>query len=163
MPTERALSVIPLGRDEANELVARWHRHHKPTQGYKFAIGLKQGNELVGALIAGRPVARMSDDGLTLEVTRVVVREGVKNGCSKLYGAVRRAAFAMGYKRVLTYTLATEPGTSLVAAGWFNRGTTGGGSWSRPSRARDDKHPLEPKTRWETVPEGSPGSPEWSS
>lgn len=141
--------MFPLGRDEANELVAKWHRHHKPTQGYKFAIGLKMDGEVVGALIAGRPVARMSDDGLTLEVTRVVVREGVKNGCSKLYGSARRAAFALGYKRVLTYTLSSEPGTTLQAAGWHTTGTTSGGSWSRPSRARDDKHPLEAKIRWE--------------
>lgn len=145
------LSCVPLGRDEANELVRRFHRHHRPVVGYKFAIGLKLGDELVGAAIAGRPVARQSDDGLTLEVTRVVVREGVKNGCSKLYGAVRRAAFAMGYRRVLTYTLGSEPGTSLVAAGWLQTGLTDGGSWSRPSRARLDLHPLEPKARWEAV------------
>lgn len=149
--TKGTLRVVPLGRDEANELVRAFHRHHGPVVGYKFAIGLKQGEELVGAAIVGRPVARHNDDGLTAEVTRVVVKDGIKNGCSMLYGACRRAAFGMGYKRVLTYTLQSEPGVSLRAAGWVQTAVTGGGSWSRPSRARFDAHPLEPKTRWEAV------------
>lgn len=148
---ERTLTLRPIGRDEANELVRRFHRHHKPVQGYKFAVALERDGEKVGAAIAGRPVARNNDDGTTLEVTRLVVREGVKNGCSMLLGAIRRAAFALGYMRVLTYTLRSESGVSLMAAGWVQTGVTDGGSWSRPSRGRTDKHPLEAKVRWEAV------------
>lgn len=96
----------------------------------------------------GRPVSRMLDDGLTLEVTRVA-SDGTPNACSMLYGACRRATFALGYKKLVTYTLGTEPGSSLHGAGWKLIGEAGGGSWSRGSRPRVDSHPLQSKLRWE--------------
>jgi len=144
-----AIDVVPLSIKAAKEVVAKWHRHHKPPQGALFAVGISVDGEVVGAAIIGRPVARMLDDGETAEVTRCVVKEGVKNGCSRLYGAACRAAFALGYRRVITYTLASESGVSLKASGWRLLGTAGGGSWSRPDRVRDDKHPTEPKFKWE--------------
>lgn len=98
----------------------------------------------------GRPVARALDDGLTLEVNRVAT-DGAKNACSALYGAAWRAARALGYRRLVTYTLATEPGTSLDAAGWKVVGQVTGRSWSCPSRPRDDKHPTTNKVRWEVA------------
>ncbi|MBW6523475.1 hypothetical protein KZ810_08180 [Sphingomonas sp. RHCKR47] len=88
------------------------------------------------------------DDGRTLEVTRLCTT-GHRNACSFLYGAAARAAFALGYSRIGTYILKREPGTSLAAAGWKLIGETPGKSWSVPSRARQDKHPIEPKLRWE--------------
>jgi hypothetical protein len=93
----------------------------------------------------------MLDDGWTAEVIRVAVLEGQRNACSKLYSAAKRAAQAMGYRRVLTYTLASEPGSSLKAAGWVPKGLTGGGSWSRPSRPRVDTAQLEQKQLWEAI------------
>ena len=39
------LKARPLTRDKANELVKLWHRHHKPVQGYRFAIGAEVGRE----------------------------------------------------------------------------------------------------------------------
>ncbi|MBO0750453.1 MAG: hypothetical protein J2O44_08505 [Porphyrobacter sp.] len=87
---------------------------------------------------------------MTLEVTRLCTN-GHRNACSFLYGAAQRAAFALGYRRIGTYVLKSEPGTSLAAAGWKLIGETRGGSWSRPSRARADKHPLEPKLLFERV------------
>lgn len=143
------MNIRPLTITEANELVARFHRHHRPVVGALFAIGLEVDGSTVGAAIVGRPVARHLQDGRTAEVTRVVVPEGYKNACSMLYGASARAAKAMGYKRLLTYTLESEPGTSLKAAGWKQTLTTQGGSWSRSARPRFDEHPLEPKRRWE--------------
>jgi hypothetical protein len=92
----------------------------------------------------------MRDDGDTLEVTRLAT-DGHKNACSFLYGCAARAAFALGYARIGTYTLPIEGGASLRAAGWRLMGERGGGSWSRDSRPRDDKAPTETKFLWEKV------------
>lgn len=102
----------------------------------------------VGVAIVGRPVSRHRDDGLTAEVTRLCT-DGTKDACSFLYGAAARAAFALGFKRIGTYILAKEPGTSLTAAGWRLIGETPGRSWSVPSRPRVDKHPLQKKLLFE--------------
>lgn len=134
--------------DEANAFVSNLHRHHKPVVGHLFSIGAVLNDELVGVCIVGRPVSRMRDDGRTAEVTRLCT-DGTKNACSFLYGAAARAAFALGFHRIGTYILATEPGTSLTGAGWRLIGETKGGSWSRPSRGRTDKHPTEPKLLFE--------------
>jgi hypothetical protein len=133
---------------DANAFVAEHHRHHKPVVGHRFSIGAVKGEQLVGVAIVGRPVARMRDDGQTVEVTRLCT-DGTKDACSFLYGACARAAFALGFKQIGTYILATEPGTSLTAAGWRLIGETKGGSWSRPSRGRTDKHPTQAKFLFE--------------
>lgn len=142
------MSLHKIELKEANEFVAALHRHHKPIIGHKFSLGAVLGEQLVGVAIVGRPVARMRDDGDTLEVTRLCT-DGTKNACSFLYGAAARAAFALGYHRIGTYILASEPGTSLTASGWKLLGERGGGSWSRGSRPRSDKAPLERKQLFE--------------
>ena len=143
------LRVVPISLRAANAYVAENHRHHPATRGHKFSVAVRdQHDELRGVAIAGRPVARMLDDGETLEVLRVCT-DGTKNACSMLYGAVRRAAIAMGYPpaRVFTYTLATEPGTSLHAAGWRRDAESRGGEWGRTERPRET-HNSDPKIRW---------------
>lgn len=147
------LTIVPIDLGEANAFVRRWHRHHGPVVGAKFCIGLAEPKEglICGVAIVGRPNARALQDGWTLEVTRVAT-DGTKDACSKLYGACRRAAFALGYRRLLTYTLTSEPGTSLRAAGWREIGQVRGGSWSRQNRPRVDKHPLQAKIKWESTP-----------
>lgn len=105
----RRLATVPLGLDEANAFVSAHHRHHGPVVGYKFAIGAVRGDAIVGVAIVGRPVARMRDDGLTLEVKRLAT-DGTRNACSFLYGACARAAYALGYRRIGTYILASENG-----------------------------------------------------
>jgi hypothetical protein len=142
------LVIVPITQRSAKAFVALHHRHHRPPVGSVFQVGAHDGVQLRGVLMAGRPVARMLDDGRTLEVTRVAT-DGCPNACSLLYGAARRARKALGYSRVITYTLASEPGTTLKAAGWRKIGNAGGGSWSRPSRGREDNHPQEGKVRWE--------------
>lgn len=143
------LSIVPIPLDEANAFVAQYHRHHKPAVGHKFSIAVAdEAGSVRGVAIVGRPVARHLDNGLTLEVNRVAT-DGCPNACSALYGATRRAAWALGYKRLITYILKSEPGTSLIAAGWKNMGEFGGGSWNVKSRPRVDKAPLEPKLRFE--------------
>ena len=111
------MRVAPITFREACAFVALLHRHNKRPRGHKFSIGLKDGEALVGVVMAGRPVARHLDDGLTLEVNRTCT-DGTKNANSALYGAAWRAAKAMGYRRCITYTQADESGASLRAAGW---------------------------------------------
>lgn len=142
------MSLIPLPLDEANAFVEQHHRHHPPVVGHKFSMGAVKDDRVVGVAIVGRPVARRLDDGMTLEVTRVCT-DGTPNACSFLYSAAWRATRALGYLRLVTYTLATESGASLRAAGWQVVGETPGRSWSCPSRPRVDKHPLQMKLRWE--------------
>lgn len=133
---------------EANEFVKRHHRHHKPTVGGKFAVGAAdETDEVRGVAIAGRPVSRMIDDGFTLEINRVAT-DGAENCCSMLYGACCRAGRAMGYRRIVTYTLPKEGGTSLRAAGFRLIGETSGGEWGNKKRPRVTLHP-ELKLRWE--------------
>jgi L-amino acid N-acyltransferase YncA len=141
------LVAIPL--DEANAWVERHHRHHRPVVGHKFSIALAIGGEVVGVAIVGRPVARHYDDGVTLEVNRCCT-DGTRNACSWLYSRAWRAAQALGYRRLITYTLPSEGGGSLRGAGWRCVGKAGGGSWSSKGRPRVDKHPLQVKLRWET-------------
>lgn len=154
------LRTLPLTLDEANAFVAKHHRRHGSVIGHKFSIGAALGDEIVGVAIVGRPVARRLDDGMTLEVARLCT-DGTRNACSFLYGATARAAFALGFARIGTYIAASEPGTTLRAAGWRLVGETGGKSWSVPSRPRVDTHPLEPRLRFETTRE-APIAPDTS-
>jgi hypothetical protein len=142
------LSLRPVSFRGAAAFVTQYHRHHRPPQGSKFCVGVAVGNRLVGAAIVGRPVARHLDDGETLEVTRCCTN-GTANACSFLYGAAGRVARALGYRRLVTYTLDSEPGTSLKASGWCLIRETKGGRWDCPSRPRTDQHPTGPKRRWE--------------
>jgi hypothetical protein len=145
------MTHVRIGLDEANAFVREHHRHHKPVCGHLFSIGAVMDDKIVGVAIVGRPVARRRDDGITAEVTRLCT-DGTKNACSFLYGACARAAFALGFKRIGTFILATEPGTSLTATGWRLIGETPGRSWSVPSRPRVDTHPLQKKLLFEKTP-----------
>jgi len=145
-----SLRLVPVSQKVALDAVARWHRHNKPPRGDLFRVGVADGETLVAVGIASRPVARVYQDGQTVEVSRVS-SDGTRNACSMLYGALTRAAFALGYRRVITYTRSDEPGTSLRAAGWHvvaERPATPG--WDRPSRPRDDRlYDSVPRTLWE--------------
>lgn len=148
------LEAVPIDLAEANAFVAANHRHHKPVVGHKFSIGAAAVDRIVGVVIVGRPVSRRRDDGLTLEVTRLCT-DGTPNACSFLYGRAAKAAFALGYQRIGTYILKSEPGTSLKAAGWKMIAETAGKTWSQPSRPRVDTHPLEPRLLFEAVNGGT--------
>tara|TARA_R100001440_G_scaffold48152_1_gene68016 strand:- start:1242 stop:1676 length:435 start_codon:yes stop_codon:yes gene_type:complete len=138
---------------EANEFVANFHRHSKPTQGGKFAIGASC-DGLFGVAIVGRPIARRLDDGFTAEVLRVCVNSNApKNTCSFLYGRCWRIWQQMGGMKMITYTLQSESGSSLRGVGWKIMGETGGwnenkGWTTRPNR---DWLPIygQLKFRWE--------------
>lgn len=148
-PPSSSLELLPITLREANAFVVAHHRHHGAVRGCVCVVGVSRGAEVVGVAIVGRPVARRLQDGYTAEVTRVCVLPGERNACSKLYGAAWRAARALGYRRLVTYTLSSEPGVSLRGAGWRCLGEAGGGTWSRRERPRLDLHPLQVKLRWE--------------
>ena len=131
------LDLTPINLDEANAFVAKHHRHHRPVPGAKFCLAVADGDDVRGVAIVGRPVARMTDDGWTLEVNRVCT-DGARNACSMLYSAAWRATKALGFRRLITYTLPEEGGASLRAAGWSLLGLRGGGNWNVPSRPRID-------------------------
>ena len=129
----------------------RHHRHHRAPVGGQFAIGLAVCGELRGVAIVGRPVARALYNSWTAEVLRVAVLDSTPNACSKLYAACWRAARAMGYRKLVTYTLESEPGTSIGAAGWKLVGKVKGRSWDTPSRPRVHLYPEQNKFRFEIV------------
>ena len=136
-----ALVLTPVNISEAKAFVAKHHRRLPPPVSGLFAVGIAHDNEIVGVAIVGRPSARHRDRAKTAEVTRVCVLKDVRNGCSMLYGACWRAAKAIGYTMIVTYTNPHEPGTSLKAAGWELIGQTGGHPWSSPNRSRNDLNP----------------------
>lgn len=146
----RKFTIERIDLGEANAFVTEHHRHHKPVVGHLFSLGAAMGDKIVGVAIVGRPVSRHRDDGVTAEVTRLCT-DGTKDAPSFLYGACAKAVFALGFKRIGTYILSTEPGTSLTAAGWRMIQETPGRSWSVPSRPRVDKHPLQKRMLFETA------------
>ena len=142
------LTLIPLPLKEANAFVAAHHRHHKPVAGHKFSLGCVKDGQLVGVAIVGRPVSRYLDDGMTLEVNRLC-STGEKNVCSFLYGAAARAARTLGYRKIITYTLDSEPGTTLRAAGWSCAGLAGGKEWTGQRKPKERQYPAQMKLRYE--------------
>lgn len=141
------MRVIPINLKTANAFITVNHRHHKAVAGCKFCIGLQDDNGILcGAAICGRPISRYLDNGLTLEITRMCTK-GQKNACSMLYGACIKAAKAMGYCRVITYTLQSEDGASLKASNFKYDGTAGKAMWTG-ARKRDNGVPQELKKRW---------------
>jgi hypothetical protein len=169
-----ALSVVPVSPREAVAFIALWHRHNKPPRGCKFSLGVADDlGVLRGVAMVGRPVARLYDDGLTLEVNRTST-DGARNANSMMYGAAWRAARALGYCRLVTYTHADysgpvcpapcahwsclavrvgESGASLRAAGWrIVAQRTPHHGWDRPARPRvDSGGELIPRTLWEAT------------
>lgn len=139
-PNACRLHLVPVRQRAARSFVAEHHRHLAPPPGALYAVGVADDDGVLrGVALVGRPGARVWDDGQTAEVTRVAVAAGTPHACSMLYGACWRAARALGYTRLITYTRVDEPGTSLRAAGWrvvASRPAHAG--WDRPSRPRAD-------------------------
>lgn len=150
MKNDTKISIVPIFQDEAFEFINRYHRHHKAPIGSLFQIAAAQNDTIVAVVVVGRPIARRLDDGFTAEVIRLC-SDGTPNACSMLYAAAWRAAKAIGYRKLITYILNTEPGTTLKAAGWKLIGERGGGSWNVRSRPRVDKHPTQKKILFEII------------
>lgn len=145
------LRISPLSIKEANCVIAQMHRHNSPVRVARFACGCcdEEGN-LHGAAIVGSPSAYHLCDGVTVEVLRVAT-DGTRNACSILYAACIRAAFALGYRRVITYTLHSESGSSLKAVGFcLDTSDAGGVAWTTNTKRRRKMQEisLEKKNRW---------------
>lgn len=156
------IEAKPLSLKEAQHYIDINHRHHKSAHGDKFRLGAVKDGKLVGVVQVGRPVSRRLDDGETLEVLRLC-SDGTRDVCSFLYSRSARIAKELGYKKIITYVLESENGSSLKASGWtLEDEDVGGGSWSVPSRPREikstqlsfieelnkDKYPTCKKQRW---------------
>lgn len=139
--------AVPLSLKQANDFVDSNHRHHKHVYGDKFRVGAERDGKLVGVVQVGRPVSRMLDDGETVEIVRLCT-DGTRNACSFLYSVACKISKLMGYRRVVTYTLISEDGSSLTGSGFHLDGITSGGSWNRPSRKRTTTAPTCRKKRW---------------
>lgn len=139
---------MPVTLKEANAFVEKYHRHHKAVIGHKFSIAAAVDGKIVGVAIVGRPVSRYLDNGRTLEVNRLCTN-GYKNACSFLYSVAWRAAKNLGYKKLITYILASETGSSLKASGWKCVGECGGLRWTGKRRPRVDLYPAQKKLRFE--------------
>ena len=147
------LHLQPVTFEEACAFIDGHHSTHDAPQGWKFGVGLNDGENVVGVATVGRPVSRHQQDGVTLEVTRCCT-DGTKNAASKLYAACWRAAKNMGYRRLITYTLAdSEEGVPLRAVNGYEvvHERNSGGDWNSPSRPRVDTSPEEQKTIWEVT------------
>lgn len=142
-----SLELRPISFAEASAFVKHNHRHNKPPVGHKFSISVYDDGRLCGVAMIGRPVGRYLDDGVTLEVNRLCT-DGTKNACTILYGAAWRAAKALGYKRIFTYTRESENGASLRAAGWTCEGKAGGTHWTGQRYAQQEIVFDEMKIRW---------------
>lgn len=144
------MQLKPITQKEARAFVDKHHRHHKAPRGDVFRIALQETDQIVGVIMVGQPVSRMLQDGYTLEVNRTCVLDGYKNACSILLGAAARAAKALGYHRIITYTLCIEPGTSLRAAGFIPEHKVKKQLWNRPSREREQVSLFQDmdKQRW---------------
>lgn len=151
-----SIDPVPITLREANNFVDNFHRHNKPTQGGRFAIGAVHNDEIVGVAIVGRPISATLQDGVTAEVTRLCVNDAApKNVCSFLYGRCWRIWQQMGGKRMITYTLQTESGASLRGAGWSIVGEVKPhDKWSKKGGGREWQ-PIygQLKFRWETKSE----------
>jgi hypothetical protein len=146
------MKIVPLTLREANDFVERHHRHSARTSndGGKFAIGLAVAGDLVGVVIVGRPVARLLQLPGTAEVLRLCVSDRApRNSCSRLYGRAKRVWQLMGGDRVVTYTLASESGASLRAAGFELEAAVPARAWDTPTRPREPREIEQfDKLRW---------------
>lgn len=142
------LRIVPCSSEQAKSYVERFHRHHGSSVKAKFSVAVAdEVGTIRGVALVGRPVARVLDDGATLEVNRVAT-DGCENACSALYGASRRIAKEMGYERLITYIRQDEPGVSLVASGWVFEQNIRARSWNMPGRPRIDKTEVVKRARW---------------
>lgn len=140
--------IVPVELKEANSFIESLHRHHKPVQGHRFSIGLEKDGVLVGVATIGRPVSRHTSQKEVLEVTRLCT-DGTKNACSALYSAAARIGKEMGYKKIQSFILDSETGSSLKASGWVFESISRGGQWKHTDgKQRRTDQPTNPKQKY---------------
>lgn len=147
------LQIKQIKQSDAKRFIQEHHRHNKPPVGWRYGAGIWNWETLIGVVMVGRPVARKINHHEIVEVNRLCINPYVDkdlsvHACSQLYGWSAREAKKRGFKKIITYTLQSESGVSLKAAGWNNEGLAGGGSWNTVSRPRIDHAPTQKKIRW---------------
>jgi hypothetical protein len=147
-------SIAPITGRAALAWISKTHRHLPKLQGALFAVGVERDGELVGVATAGNPARVWQGTGRVV-ITRCAAKPDLPDVgdhaapvCTMLYGALCRAARALGYREVWTYTLPWEAGVSLRAAGFTLIGETSGGEHSRESRPRVSAICPDKKLRW---------------
>lgn len=148
--TRGPMVVAPCTVKEARRRVKEWHRHLPDIQGGLFAAKCVIAGDVVAVAIAGNP-ARAWQHEAKLVISRVASNGEPTDACSMLYGALCRAAKALGYAEVWTYTLAEEDGASVKAANFEYMGVGKGGNHGRVLRPRNPAKRAEPKHRWRLV------------
>lgn len=157
------LQVVPVSWRAAKAFVRAHHRHCRPPAGWRFGAAVKNGPDVIAVAIVGRPVARLIDQHRIVEVNRLCVRQDLApglewNACSLLYGWSAREAKKRGFERIITYTLESEAGTTLKAAGWTPNSHTRGATWDWSGRRRLNPTPTVAKVRWERLLVRNPAS-----
>lgn len=159
--TQPKIRIAPVTNEAAKAYVDSFHRHHGSSVQARFCVAaIDETAKVRGVAMVGRPVARLLDDGWTLEVNRLAT-DGCENACSALYGAARRIAKEMGYRKLITYIREDEPGTSLRAAGWHFEEAIRARSWNMPGRAREDKTEIVRRGRWAVALNETPSELTW--
>jgi hypothetical protein len=141
------MELRPISVKRAMRVVSQWHRHLDAPQGCLWALSAWKDGQLVGVALVGNPIARLAMDDWTAEVVRVAT-DGTPNACSFLYARAKRAAQALGFRKVITKTLPKESGASLRAVSAKSYGESRAQQWDRVNRRRRE-HPMSPKLRWE--------------
>jgi hypothetical protein len=142
-------------------MVERYHSHHHAPLGGLVAVGDSDGNQVICAAMLSRPVSRiLQASGACAEVHRVASDGSTPHAASMAIGAMSRAALALGWRRLVSYTLLGEAGTSYRAAGWWPTYIGEGGEWSSPSRPREASAQPGVKVRWEYGPDAMPMDPD---
>lgn len=142
--------IVPIVRDAAFAWIDRIHRHSERPVSWRFGCALVIDGEMRAVGCAGRPSSRIIEqcEPRTIEITRVAT-DGCENACSQIYGALCRAAAALGFNKAITYTLSTEPGTSLAASGFVRVAKVAAKHWDTKSRPRKETRAAVPRWRWE--------------
>lgn len=148
------LALRPITLREANGFVSMYHRHSLAVvrNGGRVAVGVECEGELVGVGISARPVnAQLASDCRCAEIVRVCTSPAAPlNVCSMIYAALWRQWRAVGGNSIVTYTLATEDGASLKAAGLTAVSKVRPHVWNRQGRPRKDQRIYHvEKVRWE--------------
>ncbi len=121
-----------------NSFILKYHRHIDVIQGHRFSIGCMCKEKLVGIAVAGRPISMHYDQSKIIEITRLCT-DGTKNACSFLYSSCAKAAKYLGYKRIQSYILESELGSSLKASNFIYSHTSEIPRWNKYKRNKDDK------------------------
>lgn len=145
---------------ELRQWIIERHYLKSAPPGYRVALEFIEGGQRVGGMLLGRPAARMLDQSLWLELTRMYfVDEAPKNTESRALAKMRKwvRVWMPGVKGLLAYS---DPGvghagTVYLADGWAPFGQTSArhnqAGWnSREGRRGEECYSR--KVRWVRTP-----------